>query len=282
MGLPEASPHGVDVSASLGQIAGVANALGLEADVNSIDAIGALSVSQLSQAMNQGKAAALAAIAAKARAPLNFVPNAPPAGENEDEGLNPADVDIATEAEHGPTGEEGPAGAATAGLTAADVDTATAAEQGETGGDGGGAAGGDCLIASWAMNGLRVPEQDQRREFFEAFYRYWLRKYPKSGKRQVRKYQLIARRLIERVARRGPTEVRAAQQLIFERVIAPTGATLEPNEFEGAYQRLRAVMEDLVQRHGLELDPADIPHPADEIMARMREERRRVRPAVSD
>jgi hypothetical protein len=170
----------------------------------------------------------------------------------------------------------GPGGTGTGGVSSSTGTPSAGPGIGEGEGSGGGGGGGaGCVIASWAMNGLRVPEQDQRREFFEAFYRYWLRKYPKSGKRQVRKYQLIARRLIERIARRGPTEVRAAQQLIFERVIAPTGATLEPNEFEGAYQRLRAVMEDLVQRHGLELDPADIPHPADEIMATMRERRRR-------
>jgi hypothetical protein len=134
-------------------------------------------------------------------------------------------------------------------------------------------------MASWAMNGLSVPQQDQRREFFGAFYRYWLKEHPLSGKRQVRKYQLIARRLIEQIARRGPAEVSAAQQLIFTRVIAPTGATLGPDEFEGAYQRLRATMEQLIQRHGLVLDPADIPHPADEIMARSRQTRQKARVA---
>jgi hypothetical protein len=161
------------------------------------------------------------------------------------------------------------------GSEAADAAGGTA--DGPAGGGGGGGGGGGCVIATWSMNGLRVAEQDQRREFFEAFYRYWLKKHPLSGKRQVRKYQLIARRLIEQIARRGPAEVRAAQQQIFERVIAPTGPTLEPGEFEGAYRRLRETMEVLTDRYGLQLDPADIPHPSDEVMARMRDTRRRQR-----
>jgi hypothetical protein len=36
-------------------------------------------------------------------------------------------------------------------------------------------------------------------------------------------------------------------------------------------------METLVQRHGLQLDPADIPHPADEIIAKVRERQRQAR-----
>lgn len=87
------------------------------------------------------------------------------------------------------------------------------------------------------------------------------------------------RRLIEQIARRGPAEVATAQQEIYQRVIVPTGPTLEPAEFDGAYQRLRATMMALVQRYGLPLDPADVPNPSEEAMARMRENRRMRRQA---
>ena len=114
------------------------------------------------------------------------------------------------------------------------------------GGDAGG-GGGDCLLMNYALNALKPKEAAQARRFFEAFYQLWMQSQPVNGRKILKIYQAISRRIIAKIEQSPPAMKRQVQQYIYDKLIKPVGPALEPDELVGAVQRLASVVRTLTK-----------------------------------
>ncbi len=148
---------------------------------------------------------------------------------------------------------------------------------GPGGSDGNAGAGPSAYLATWAMDGLGIGPGERKERGWAAFHRSFTKRFPLTGESQFRRYARLARQVVEALEERPVPEQMQARHLIYRRIVAPLGETLELHEIDEAWTAMRAVALDLAQRLGLTVDPADVPKPAHELTARarrLRDERR--------
>ena len=148
---------------------------------------------------------------------------------------------------------------------------------GEGSSTGSDAGGQSPFLATWAMDGLGIGPGERKERGWAAFHRSFTKRFPLTGESQFRRYARLARQVVEALEQRPLPEQMQARHLIYRRIVAPLGETLELHEIDEAWTAMRAVALDLAQRLGLTVDPADVPKPAHELTARarrLRDERR--------
>lgn len=177
-------------------------------------------------------------------------------------------------------------GSGAVGDSAGDVGGAAGDAPGGGDSGGGGSAGGDGspgpgpgpgdpgdapFLATWAMRGLGIGPAEQRRRGWAAFKKSFDKRFPLTGESQFRRYARLARQVVEALEQRPVPEQRMAQRMIYARIVAPLGETLELHEVDEAWTAMRATALMLAKRLGLQVDPADVPQPAHEVAARARQ-----------
>lgn len=137
-----------------------------------------------------------------------------------------------------------------AGLSSAgEVGVAGQGAPGDGGaGDGG---GGGCFLASFAMESLPATEQRTARRFFNDFHRMFIQSYPGNGAQLFRTYQVVARRIIDAIRKRGTEKVE--QQFIYNKLIKPTGKYIEKRELKGAISNLQSIVTTLAKKYNVPL-----------------------------
>jgi hypothetical protein len=100
---------------------------------------------------------------------------------------------------------------------------------------------------------LKPKDAAQSKKFFREFYNGFMRLQGTSGRRLFSLYQVAAKRIMDAAERRGPRETRAVQQEIYDRLVKPTGASVEKHEIAGAVKNLVEVVSDLAVRYNVPL-----------------------------
>jgi hypothetical protein len=115
------------------------------------------------------------------------------------------------------------------------------------------------VLASYTMNQLGLSMDAPERRFWKSAAATFVKRYPRTGRRQLVRYREVARRVREALERLPAPERRRYVAYMHAEIIKPFGPTLEVDEIPAFRARMRRVTLALARRFNVPVPASYLP-----------------------